>query len=329
VPLIGLKVTNVNVNAIAASMDRLDLQGQADLNGGRFELSGSSRFGQGGFSAQVRAGGEKLKVADTKEYFLVVTPTIDVEADSKGARIRGEIRVPEARIRPRSIPAGTVSPSPDVVLRETEVKPPYPVDIDMRLVLGDKVTIDAFGVRGRLTGDLRVFQEPGRDMLGDGQLAIVDGLYRLTTGFGIAAEIGAPLTIEQGRLIYAKSPIGNPGLLLRAKREGGDTTAGVQVLGTIRNPKLAFFSDSDPAMSQADVTKYLLTGVPPKKDEGSENRSLSLGTYVAPKLYMEYENGLGDQKDKVKLRYELSRWFELQTETGESQGADIFYKFEN
>ena len=193
--------------------------------------------------------------------------------------------------------------------------------------MGDDVTIDAFGVRGRLTGALRVFQPPGKELLGDGQLAIVDGFYRISAGLGLSAEIGAPLTIEQGRLIYAKSPIGNPGLLLQAQREGGDTTAGVRVLGTIRNPKLAFFSDSDPEMSRSEITTYLLTGVPPKRD-GEADHSLSLGTYVAPKLYMEYENALGDAPDKVKLRYDLSRRIELQTETGESQGGDIFYKFE-
>ncbi len=44
-------------------------------------------------------------------------------------------------------------------------------------------------------------------MLGDGQLGIVDGFYRLSGGFGLAAEIGAPLTIEQGRLVFAKTPI--------------------------------------------------------------------------------------------------------------------------
>jgi translocation and assembly module TamB len=44
---------------------------------------------------------------------------------------------------------------------------------------------------------------------------------------------------------------------------------------------------------------------------------------------MEYESNLGDAADKVKLRYELNNRIELQTETGEGQGADIFWKFEN
>jgi translocation and assembly module TamB len=142
-------------------------------------------------------------------------------------------------------------------------------------------------------------------------------------------SVGRPLIIKQGIISYAKTPCGNPGLVLSAQREGGDITAGVRVLGTLRNPKLAFFSESDPNMTQAEITSYLVTGIPPKRDGREDDRALSVGTYVAPKLFVEYESSLGDQSDKVKLRYDLSNHIELQTETGDSQGADIFFKFEN
>ncbi|WP_295402397.1 translocation/assembly module TamB domain-containing protein [uncultured Thiocystis sp.] len=336
VPLIALKVKDLNLSAIAPTLERMELQGQASIGGGRLELSGDSRFGGGGFAARLKASGERLQVANTKEYFAIVSPTFDLEATSKGASLRGEIRVPEARIRPRAIPAGTISPSSDVVLEDPSAspsasnqKPPYPLYLDIRLVLGDEVTIDAFGVRGRLAGNLSVQQTPGKDMLGDGQLQIVEGEYRLSGGFGLAAELGAPLTITQGRLLFAKSPIGNPGLLLQAEREGGDTTAGVRVLGTLRNPKLAFFSESDPGMTQAEITKYLMTGIPPSANDRSDQAGLAVGTYIAPKIYMEYESGLGQEDNKVRLRYDLSRHIELQTETGENPGADIYFKFEN
>ncbi len=328
VPLIGLQVQDLNLSAVAPSSERFTLRGEGTVGGGRLDLSGEGGIGGDGFSARFQAAGERLKVADTKEYFAIVSPRFDLEATAKGARIRGEIQVPEARIRPRSVPAGTVSPSSDVVLEEKEAKPPYPVEIDIRVSLGDEVTIDAFGVRGRLTGNLAVLQPPGKDMLGDGQLQILDGQYRLSGG-RVAAELGTPLTITQGRLIYAKSLIGNPGLLLQAEREGGSTTAGVRVLGTLRDPKLAFFSESDPDMTQAEITKYLLTGVPPASNDRAQDAGLAVGTYVAPKVYMEYESGLGDEPNKVRLRYDLSHRIELQTETGESQGADIFFKFEH
>ncbi len=329
VPLIALQVKDLNLNATAPSMERMDIRGGATIGGGRLDISGDSRFGADGLTAQIKFAGKRLKVANTEEYFIVVSPTIDVEASAAGASIRGEIRIPEARIRPRSVPEGTVSPSSDVVLKEKEPEPAFPVTINLRVIMGEDVTIDAFGVRGRLDGTLAILQNPGRPMLGDGQLQITDGEYRFSSGFGIAAELGAPLTITQGRLIYAKNSIDNPGLLLQAERDGGDTTAGVRVLGTLRDPKLAFFSESDPDMTQAEITKYLMTGIPPADNNRAAQAGLAVGTYIAPKIYMEYETGLGDEANKVKLRYDLSRHIELQTETGESQGADIYFKFEN
>ncbi|BCU07033.1 translocation/assembly module TamB domain-containing protein [Allochromatium tepidum] len=327
-PLLALKVEDMNIRANAPSIERFDIRGEAGLGGRQLKLTGQGRTGTNA-AMQLHIEGNRLKLADTREYFVRLSPAIDIEVNADGAVVGGEIRIPEARIRPRSLPEGTVSPSSDVVLKTTQPSDPFPVRLDLRLVLGDEVTIDGFGVRGRLSGALRVLQEPGREMLGDGQLQITEGQYRLTGGFGIAAELGAPLNITQGRLIYAKSPIDNPGLLLQAEREGGDTTAGVRVVGTLRNPKMTFFSDSDPGLTQADITKYLMTGIPPSSNDRNDQAGLAVGTYIAPKIYMEYESGLGDTANKVKLRYDLSKHIELQTETGESQGADIFFKFEN
>lgn len=329
VPLIGLQVTEVGLEATAAAPRRVDLRGSAMIGGGRLDLTGEGRALADGWETEVQLTGTDLRVADTSEYRVRLSPDIQVRQASDGVQVRGEIRVPEATIRPRSLPAGTVTPSADVVLRDGDGPAPLPLDLDLRLVLGDAVSIDAFGVRGALRGDLRVLQAPGRDEpLGDGQLQIVDGTYRISGGFGLLATVGKPLTIEQGRLVFAKTPLANPGLLLQAQREGGDLTAGVQVLGTLREPKLTFFSDSDPGMTQSEISNYLITGIPPRRGAEEENRALAVGTYVAPKLYMEYVTSSGDEADKVRLRYELMKNIELQTETGDAQGADIFFKLE-
>lgn len=328
VPLIGLKVSALNLSADARRLDEVALLGEADIGGGRLELTGDLGFGTGGFDGRARVSGTRLKVADTREYFALVSPDLRLEAASTGARLSGEIAIPEARIRPRSLPAGTKATSSDVVLSDGASAAPYPLEIELRLRLGENVTIDTFGVRGRLAGDLTLLQAPGREMLGDGQLQIIDGQYRLSGGFGLAADIGVPLNIVQGRLVFARSPIGNPGLLLQAEREGGSTTAGVRVMGTLRDPKLTFFSESDPGMTQAEITKYLLTGVAPSAEDEGPDPGLAVGTYVAPKIFLEYESGLGDQQSTVRLRYDLTNRIELQTETGESQGADVFFTFE-
>lgn len=331
VPFIGLRIADIALRADAVDLERIDISGGLTAGDGRLDLDGRAGLGPGGPTVDLVAAGENLTVADSKEYFALVSPQIQVDVGPGRTSVTGRVRVPEARIRTKTLPAGTVTPSPDVVLaseaREQQVSGHATV-VDLSLVLGEQVAIDAFGLRGRLEGALRVLQEPGTELLGDGQLAILDGVYRISSGLGLSAAIGKPLTIEQGFLNWARSPIANPFLVLTAQREGGDVTAGLRVFGTIKNPKMTFFSPSDPGMTQQEASTYLLTGIPPKRGGEEPDRSLSVGTYVAPKLFLEYESSLGDESDKVKLRYDLNRWIELQTETGEAQGADIFFTFE-
>ncbi len=332
VPLIGLKVEDLSFQADAQGGNLFVYSGGFTAGDGRLEISGQTQLGAQGAATQIRAAGQRLTIANSKEYFALVSPDIAVEITPEGTVVSGEVVVPEARIRPRTIPEGTVTPSPDVMLasearKEDEGR--YSTSIDVRLVLGDQVSIKAFGLEGELVGDLRVLKDPGKDdILGDGQLAIVEGSYRISSGVGLTAAIGKPLTIEQGFLNWARSDIANPFLVLTAQREGGDVTAGLRVFGTIRNPKMTFFSASDPGMSQSEVSNYLLTGIPPRGKEDNENKALSVGTYVAPKLFVEYDYSLGDEADKIKLRYDLNSWIELQTETGDAQGGDVFFKFE-
>lgn len=331
IPFIGLEIQDIELDA-KATRSRLDYSGGLTVGDGRLGISGQTLLTDQGPITRIAAKGDRLTLADSKEYFVLAAVDIEAEIGPTGTQLKGTLTVPEARIRPRSIPAGSVSPSPDVVVASEleEKQSRYATSIDLRLVLGKAVTVNAFGVEGSIEGELAVLQQPGKEILGDGELKIVDGTYRISTGRGVSAAIGKPLTIEQGFLNYAKSPIGNPFLVLTAQREGGDVTAGLRVFGTIKNPKMTFFSASDPGMSQSEVTTYLLTGIPPKRNaDESGGSALSLGTYVAPKLFAEYDYSLGDEADKIKLRYDLNDWIELQTETGDSQGGDIFFKIEN
>jgi translocation and assembly module TamB len=331
VPFIGLAIEDLAFDANARSLERIEYSGGLRAGDGRLEIGGQSVLGADGINTEITARGEKLTLADSKEYFVLASPDIEAKIGPIGTRLTGTVTVPEARIRPRSIPAGSVSASSDVMLAsEAEEQTRYTTSMDVRLVLGEQVTVNAFGLEGSIQGELAVLQAPGKEILGDGELAIVDGTYRISTGGKWSAAVGKPLDIEQGFLNYAKSPINNPFLVLTAQREGGDVTAGLRVFGTIKNPKMTFFSATDPGMSQSEVTKYLLTGIPPKRSgEQPADRALSVGTYVAPKLFAEYDHSLGDEADKIKLRYDLNDWIELQTETGDSQGGDIFFKIEN
>lgn len=330
VPIIGLKISETNITAEARRADWLVLNGSTLVGGGRLDLDGNVNLAESGLNAKVTVSGDKLKVADSKEYFALVSLDIKAGVGPGGAAVNGEISIPEARVMPRTIPSGAIQPSPDVVTEVVEKKEILPLHIDLLAKLGDAVDIEAFGLRAKLRGNLRVTKLPNKGLVGDGQLEVVDGTYRVSIpGLGLLTSIGKPLTIRQGIIVFAKTPLDNPGLILNAQRDGGDVTAGVRVLGTLKSPKLAFFSESDPNLSQAEITKYLVTGIPPGGGSNAGDRAVSVGTYVAPNLFMEYESSLGNQSDSVKMRYDLTKSIELQTETGDGQGGDIFYKFEN
>ncbi|TVQ84456.1 MAG: hypothetical protein EA400_17640 [Chromatiaceae bacterium] len=332
VPMLGLHLRETDLSLTSQGADAFAIAGSGRVGDGRFTLDGTLAGLTDLPSLRLDLSGRRLQVADTNEYSALVSLDLQAGLGPGGGALRGELLLHEARIAPREIPPEVVMPSPDIVTL-AEVQPePLPFHLDVLVRLGERVQIDAFGLQGRLRGNLRVQREPGRPIVGDGNLEIVDGSFRvrLPGGLGLVAAVGPALRIEQGIVVFAGTPIDNPGLVLNAVREGGDITAGVRVLGTLRQPRLTFFSDSDPNLTQAEITTYLVTGIPPGGGGGGE-RNLSVGTYIAPRLFMEYDAGLGSQSapNQVRMRYELTRRIELQTESSAAgQGGMIFFRFE-
>jgi translocation and assembly module TamB len=62
-------------------------------------------------------------------------------------------------------------------------------------------------------------------------------------------------------------------------------------------------------------------------DKGDQ-AALVVGRYLSPKLYVSYGVGLIESIDTVTLRYKISNKWQLKVESGEYQGADMFYTIE-
>lgn len=327
VPLLGLDVEGLNLRADAVSANRIQVSGAASMGTGRLEIGGNAAFGPAGPEARIQAVGEGLRLIDTGEYVVSVSPRLDLEATATGARLRGEILIPEARIRPRALPEGTVRASGDVVIKGMDRPPVYPVDLAVELRLGDAVSLDAFGLSGRLAGALSLSRPPGRALSGNGRLQINDGRYRIPTRFGPATDLIAPLTITRGELVWVMSPIRNPGLLISARRSAGRTAANLRVLGTLADPRLAFFSDTDPTMTQAEATTFLVTGIPPGGNGGLDT-ALAFGRYIAPGTFLEYVTGIGATRNRFSLSRNLTDRLQLEASSGGSPAVDLFWTFE-
>ncbi|HKJ87504.1 MAG TPA: translocation/assembly module TamB domain-containing protein, partial [Gammaproteobacteria bacterium] len=312
--------------------------------------------------ADLHLSGKDFQAADIPEAKVTVSPDLTLKVRPGHIDVQGEVKVPEATLAPREISQGAVQVSRDVVIVGGQGQPPPPsaweVSARIRVVLGDKVNFKGFGLQGQLAGDLAVIDEPGKVTIGRGQISIDNGTYR---------AYGQDLKIERGRLSFAGSPVDNPGLDVRAVREVGDVTAGVQVTGTAKDPQLTLFSQ--PAMSQSETLSYLLTGHGLSSASASEGQllmtaassmgikggnflaehigsifglqeariqsgstlqesSLVLGKYLSPKLYISYSVGFAEAVNQLQIRYQLSRRWSLQTETGLQTGADLLYTLE-
>jgi len=200
----------------------------------------------------------------------VISPNLTIVQDAKGMNVGGKLNVDMADIDVERLPgAGATKASPDVVVIDDKqreaAEESAPITADIRVDLGNKVHLVGFGIDGRITGQLDVRERPGRATTGQGQIG-VDGTYK---------AYGQDLRIEQGQLLFASTPIDNPGLNIRAARTLNPNATvdegqkvGLYVSGTARRPILTVFSN--PVMEQSDALSYLVTGKPLSQVKGGE-----------------------------------------------------------
>ncbi|MDM8568701.1 translocation/assembly module TamB domain-containing protein, partial [Thiotrichales bacterium HSG1] len=63
-------------------------------------------------------------------------------------------------------------------------------------------------------------------------------------------------------------------------------------------------------------------------DDGVENAAFVLGKYLTPELYVSYGIGLFDGSNLLKMRYQLTKRWTLESETGTQSGVDLRYTLE-
>jgi translocation and assembly module TamB len=219
-------------------------------------------------------------------------------------------------------------------------------------VLGDHVNINSLGLTARLGGDITVREDESQITRGQGELKIAEGKYR---------ALGRLLDIERGRLIFNNGPIGDPGVDLRAQKVYPDVTAGVNVRGSLRTPRMTFFSE--PAIPQSQIVSLILAGgslesVQNSTQPGaarndllaqggailaqrvgshvgiedvsiesdlSNDTSLVFGRYLSSHLYISYGISLAEAINTLKLRYTIGDHWTIKTEAGKARSADLVF----
>ncbi|MSN26229.1 MAG: translocation/assembly module TamB [Geobacter sp.] len=208
--------------------------------------------------------GKNFQTVNFPELQILSSPKLTFEGTSKNLTVRGELLLPELNIV-GSQSSSVIAPSKDVVL-EGKNEPaakvsPLVLDVQVRVVLGEKVHVKVSGIDAQLNGAMDLAFNRFDQINSRGEIKVTKGRYR---------TYGVNLQIVRGRLFFAGGPIGQPGLDFLALRTIGNVRAGVTVAGTIQHPVTKLYSE--PAMPDVDILSYVVLGHP--LGSGGENSSL-------------------------------------------------------
>lgn len=320
---------------------------------GTLQVAGTLGWQSDDTPLQLRLSGQNILVSDTRELRAVIDPEVTVRYSAgQPIAVAGSVRIASAKIDLEGLDAG-VSASEDVVVLDPanpERTGSTPLDLDLALTMGDDVRLQGFGLDGSLGGSVRMRARPGRETVATGSLDI-DGRYR---------AYGQKLQITRGRLVWSNTAFADPLIDIRAEREVGDVTAGIDVSGRASAPIASVWSN--PASSESEALAYLTLGRPLSSANADENRQLSaataalsagnllasqlgakiglddagvsesralggtvvgIGKYLSPRLYVSYGVSLLGTGQVITLKYLLRKGFDIEIEssTVENRGS--------
>lgn len=209
------------------------------------------------WQARVSATGSKLRITLPPMVRIDVEPDIVFEATPNLLSLNGNVNIPWARITVQELPESAVGVSSDEVMLAANLQPIekkgilIPILTNLQIKIGNDVRLDAFGLKARLTGILKVIQN--KQGLGlNGQINIPEGRFH---------AYGQDLIVRKGQILFS-GPIDQPFLNVEAIRNPESTNdnviAGVRVTGLADKPKATIFSE--PVKSQEEALSYLLRG---------------------------------------------------------------------
>jgi translocation and assembly module TamB len=357
---INLSLREVSFTA-RLSDSALGIEGMAHAGpDGRAAVQGELHWQQGLPYGDLHLTGEDLRILSIPEARVDASPDVRVHLEGRRIDVSGEVQLPYARIDPANLANAVLTSSDEIIVGEPKSAPQeqFKVSSNLTMTLGERVTVNTHGLSGRLSGSLKVSSDDTGINRGSGELNVEEGKY---------LAYGRNLDIQRGRLLFSNGLLGDPGLDLRAVKKFPDITAGINVRGTLRNPRMTFFSD--PEVSQSQIVSLLLAGGSLESVQNSADSaertnagrsdalmqggailaqqiggrynieagveqdmtnetSLVLGRYLSPRLYVSYGVGLAEAINTIKMRYTIGDHWTVKTEAGTQRSADMVFTIE-
>lgn len=306
-PSAGIHVKDVQLSArLEKNLVRIDsfraLSGPGHIEGNGFiTLSGVQVTGYQG-----TLHGENFQTVYLPELRINCTPELSFEGTPHKLSLRGELRIPELQLDGTATRT-VVTPSGDVIREGTVAAPatgsPLALDVQIRILIGEKVAVKIAGIDARLGGAMDVSLSSLDNITSRGEITVAKGHFR---------TYGVDLEIVRGRLFFAGGPVDQPTLDFLALRTVGEVKAGVTVAGSIQNPIIKLYSE--PPMPDVDVLAYIVLGHPYENN----GEQAGLMTKAAGALLTSGQASI--VQDQLKNRLGLST-LEIQGGVGANSGS--------
>jgi translocation and assembly module TamB len=305
-PSAGIRLTDVQLDArLAASPTGTHIQIEKfRLTSGKGSLEGTAGISLAGSTLTGYHGtlrGERFQALNLPEQQLVVAPDLTFTGSRDLFSARGVIRVPEMLLR-RFNSSADIKPSGDVIVagreRTASRSAGFPLDLQIQILLGDKVFVRYGGLDARLAGGVTLAMTDFTKATGSGEIKVAKGTYKI---------YGVSLDIQRGRALFSGGSVERPTLDVLALRTVDDVKAGVTVTGTPEEPFVKLYSE--PSLPDTEILSYVVLGRS-LAESGSQGAMLM----EAASLFVSSDNSTG-------LQEQLKEWVALDTVTV-SSGKD-------
>lgn len=229
------------------------------------QIVGHTRLDVPGYPTTFTFQGKNILLMNTRQYVIYGTANLRIDILGRNINIAGILTIPKATLKPTTFNRSTTI-TQDVVYvgPEAQKRSPWKTHMNIKIMLGDQIVLNSLGVKGRFTGELTLLKIPTQPLIANGRIIIVDGTF---TTHGRTLDIAPHSSVS-----FIRNPINNPLLNVRAIRtlkslpvspEIGNQiiTVGLDIEGTLHHPEIGLYA-SDPNLTQADISSYLIFGHP-------------------------------------------------------------------
>jgi translocation and assembly module TamB len=349
--------------------DRLNIT-EASIAGGegRFSVRGSLplRLAEGGTALEWRA--ERFRVLNRPDMRVMVSGRGEAGFDGRKLALRGELLADSGHFEVRQRRLPTLDDDVVVVGRErpeAEKRAPLPLDLDLRVDLGEHLTVRGYGFDGGAAGQLHVVTSSAGELLAQGRVRAVRASF---------FAYGQNLDVDPGALVF-DGPLTRPAFDITGWRRHQAVEAGVHLTGTVDQPSVELVSN--PPVSDPEKLSWLVLGRAPSTASGADLAILqaasgallasdkpplqrriasrfgldemtvrssselatrnsidpttnvfAVGKRLSSRLYLSFEQALGATAEYlVKADYSLTQRLSLRGQTGTTSGVGLFYRF--